>query len=92
MGETATALNRGATLETTMDHFLLQSLLESTGAQWAFSNGWRYGAPVIPGEITLNDLYNMIPMNPPISTVELTGEEMVAMPFDGICVSGSFLG
>ncbi len=79
VGKTATALNRGTTLETTMDNFLLQALLESTGAQLAFSNGWRYGAPVIPGEITLNDLYNMIPMNPPISTVELMGEEIVAM-------------
>ncbi|MDZ7581687.1 MAG: 5'-nucleotidase C-terminal domain-containing protein [Deltaproteobacteria bacterium] len=79
VGETATALNRGTTLETTMDNFLLQALLESTGAQLAFSNGWRYGAPIIPGEVTLNDLYNIIPMNPPISTVELTGEEIVAM-------------
>jgi sulfur-oxidizing protein SoxB len=79
VGETATALNRGTTLETTMDNFLLQALLESTGAQLAFSNGWRYGAPIISGEITVNDLYNMIPMNPPISTVELTGEEIVAM-------------
>jgi 2',3'-cyclic-nucleotide 2'-phosphodiesterase (5'-nucleotidase family) len=79
VGETATALNRGTTLETTMDNFLLQALLESTGAQLAFSNVWRYGAPVIPGEVTLNDLYNIIPMNPPISTVELLGEEIVMM-------------
>jgi 2',3'-cyclic-nucleotide 2'-phosphodiesterase (5'-nucleotidase family) len=79
VGETVTALNRGTTLETTMDNFLLQALLESTGAQLAFSNGWRYGAPIVPGEVTLNDLYNIIPMNPPISTVELTGEEIVAM-------------
>ncbi|MBN1833938.1 MAG: 5'-nucleotidase C-terminal domain-containing protein [Deltaproteobacteria bacterium] len=79
VGETATALNRGATLETTMDNFLLQALLESTGAQLAFSNGWRYGAPIIPGTVTLNDLYNIIPMNPQISTVELMGEEIVAM-------------
>jgi 2',3'-cyclic-nucleotide 2'-phosphodiesterase (5'-nucleotidase family) len=79
VGETATALNRATMLETTMDNFLLQALLESTGAQLAFSNGWRYGAPVIPGEVTVNDLYNMIPMNPPISTVELTGAEVVAM-------------
>jgi 2',3'-cyclic-nucleotide 2'-phosphodiesterase (5'-nucleotidase family) len=79
VGKTVTALNRGTALETTMDNFLLQALLESTGAQLAFSNGWRYGAPIIPGEITVNDLYNMIPMNPPISTVELTGEEIVAM-------------
>lgn len=62
-----------------MDNFLLQVLLESTGAQVAFSNGWRYGAPIIPGKVTLNDLYNIIPMNPPVSTVELTGEEIRAM-------------
>ena len=79
VGETATALNRGTTLEATMDNFLLQSLLESTGAQLAFSNGWRYGAPIVPGKITLNDLYNIIPMNPPVSTVELTGEELLVM-------------
>jgi 5''-nucleotidase/2'',3''-cyclic phosphodiesterase and related esterases len=41
VGETATALNRGITMETTMDNFLLQALLETTGAQLAFSNGDR---------------------------------------------------
>lgn len=84
VGETTTALNRSTTLETTMDNFLLQALLESTGTQMAFSNGWRFGAPIIPGEITVNDLYNMIPMNPPISTVELMGEEIVAMLEDNL--------
>ena len=79
VGKTATALNRATMLETTMDNFLLQALLDNTGAQLAFSNGWRFGAPIIPGEVTVNDLYNIIPMNPPISTVELTGEEIVTM-------------
>jgi len=79
VGETATALNRGTTMETTMDNFLLQALLESTGSQLAFSNGWRYGAPIVPGNITLNDLFNIIPMNPLVSTVELSGEEIRAM-------------
>jgi 2',3'-cyclic-nucleotide 2'-phosphodiesterase (5'-nucleotidase family) len=79
VGETATALNRGTTFESTMDNFLLQALLETTGAQIAFSNGWRYGAPIVPGKITLNDLYNIIPMNPPVSTTELTGEEIKVM-------------
>jgi S-sulfosulfanyl-L-cysteine sulfohydrolase len=79
VGETATALNRGTSLESTMDNFLLQALIESTGAQLAFSNGWRYGAPIVPGPVTLNDLYNIIPMNPPVSTTELSGEELKAM-------------
>jgi 2',3'-cyclic-nucleotide 2'-phosphodiesterase (5'-nucleotidase family) len=79
VGETATALNRGTSLETTMDNFLLQALLASIGTQLAFSNGWRYGAPIVPGNITLNDLYNIIPMNPPVSTVEISGEELREM-------------
>ncbi len=79
VGETSTALNRGTNLETTMDNFMLQALLESTGAQLAFSNGWRYGAPIVPGQITLNDLYNIIPMNPPVSTVEQSGAEILEM-------------
>ncbi len=79
VGETSTALNRGTNLETTMDNFLLQVLLDSTGAQLAFSNGWRYGAPIVPGNITLNDLYNIIPGNPPVSTTEISGEELREM-------------
>lgn len=76
VGQTATALNRNTVLEATMDNFLLQSLLDLTGAELAFSNGWRYGAPILPGPITLNDLWNIIPVNPPVSTVEMTGEEL----------------
>jgi len=62
-----------------MDNFLLKGLLSETDAQIAFSNGWRYGAPVVPGKITLNDLHNIIPVNPPVCTVELTGKEIWTM-------------
>jgi 2',3'-cyclic-nucleotide 2'-phosphodiesterase (5'-nucleotidase family) len=79
VGETRQALDRGLNLETSMDNLLLSALLEETGAQVAFSNGWRYGAPIPPGPVTMNDLYNIIPMNPPVSTVQITGEEMTAM-------------
>lgn len=79
VGETATPLDRGTALEATMDNLLLQALQEHTGAQLAFSNGWRFGAPVVPGPVTMNDLYNIIPMNPPVSSVELTGLEVTQM-------------
>jgi 2',3'-cyclic-nucleotide 2'-phosphodiesterase (5'-nucleotidase family) len=79
VGETRLALDRGLNMESTMDNFLLEGLLHVTGAHMAFSNGWRYGAPVLPGPIRLGDLYNMAPMNPPVSTVELTGAEMCDM-------------
>jgi S-sulfosulfanyl-L-cysteine sulfohydrolase len=79
VGRTSVALNRNTMFESTMDNLLLQSLLEHTGAQVAFSNGWRYGAPVVPGPVTLNDLWNIIPVNPPLSTLNLTGEEIRTM-------------
>jgi 2',3'-cyclic-nucleotide 2'-phosphodiesterase (5'-nucleotidase family) len=53
--------------------------VDYSGAQIAFSNGWRYGAPILPGPVTLNDLWNIIPVNPPISLVELTGDEIRSM-------------
>jgi sulfur-oxidizing protein SoxB len=79
VGETKTALHRNMVLESTMDNFLLQGLLDATGAEMAFSNGWRYGAPVLPGPVTVNDLWNIIPTNPPVSTVSLTGAEILEM-------------
>ena len=79
IGQTATALNRYTVLEATMDNALLQALLDLTGAQMAFSNGWRYGAPVLPGPVTMNDLWNIIPVNPPVSTCRLTGDELWQM-------------
>lgn len=79
VGETRTGLNRNTVLEATMDNLLLQALIDVTGAEMAFSNGWRYGAPVPPGPLTVNDLWNIIPVNPPVSTVEITGRELRAM-------------
>ncbi len=79
VGYTDTGLNRNTVLESTMDNFLLESVLSYTDAQIAFSNGWRYGAPIPSGKITLNDLYNIIPANPPVSTIELTGKEIWIM-------------
>lgn len=77
LGTTLTDLARDRVLESTMDNFLLQSLIHhEKDAVLAFSNGWRYGAPIPKGDIRVNDLWNIIPVNPPLSTVELTGKEL----------------
>lgn len=79
VGRTDLALHSDAMLETTMDNLLLAAVAEAAGTHIAFSNGWRYGAPVRPGPVTMNDLWNVIPSNPPISVVDLTGQELAAM-------------
>lgn len=75
-GETRTGLNRGQVLESTMDNFLLQSMLHEQDAHVAFSHGWRYGAPIPPGRVTVEQLYNIVPVNPALFTVELSGDEI----------------
>lgn len=76
IGKTETDLSRNLVLESTMDNFLLNAIMDHTKADMAFSNGWRYGAPIPKGDITLNDLYNIIPVNPPVSKVKLTGRQL----------------
>lgn len=78
-GETTGILHRYNTLHSTMDDLLLAAISSAANVAIAFSNGWRYGVPVAVGGITKWDLYNIIPMNPIISTVELTGKEIKEM-------------
>jgi len=79
VGETKTPLTRNRVMESTMDNFLLKSMLNETDAVVAFSNGWRYGAPITPGPVTIEDLWNIVPVNPPISVCDITGKELKEM-------------
>ncbi len=79
VGETSQILHRYNTLNSSMDNLLLSAIAETAGTSIAFSNGWRYGAPIPAGPVSLMDLYNIIPMNPVVSTVELTGTEIINM-------------
>ena len=79
VGEASGVFDRNNILESTMDNLLLSAMTLATGSQLAFSNGWRYGAPLVSGPITNNDLHNIIPVNPLIETAVLTGREILDM-------------
>ena len=79
VGRTTEILHRYNTLNSTMDNLLLQSIAHSTKTEIAFCNGWRYGAPIAVGDITEDALYNIVPMNPPVSTIDMTGAEIKEM-------------
>ena len=76
VGETQTLLHRMTLEEAPMDKLITDSYLSSFHSDAAFSHGWRYGHPIAPGPITLYDLYTIIPTNPEIFTLEITGEEL----------------
>lgn len=93
VGFNRTALNRNTVMEATMDNLLVKALIEISGAELALSNGWRYGAPILSGPITMNDLWNIIPVNPPVSICELTGAELWTMMEENLARARSmFLG
>ncbi|HHT20085.1 MAG TPA: bifunctional metallophosphatase/5'-nucleotidase [Tissierellia bacterium] len=79
VGCTEELLHRATTLSATMDDLLLEAMLQAAGAEIAFSVGWRYGAPIPPGEITLGELYQIVPMDPPLRRVKLRGDEIKQM-------------
>lgn len=79
LGNTSLLLHRYNTIASTMDDPLLASIKSVSNAEIAFSNGWKYGVPIAVGKITKWDLYNIVPMNPVVSTIDLTGEEIIKM-------------
>jgi sulfur-oxidizing protein SoxB len=77
-------LHRYDTLHSTMDDLLLAAVNYAANTEISFSNGWRYGAPIPAGPVTRWDLYNIIPMNPVLSTVDLMGKEIRQMLEDNL--------
>ncbi|RRQ46689.1 bifunctional metallophosphatase/5'-nucleotidase [Chryseobacterium sp. SC28] len=79
VGTSEQILHRYSGLSSSMDDFLLTAVNFATATEISFSNGWRYGAPIDKGNVTLWNLYQMVPMNPPITTTELSGHEIFEM-------------
>ncbi|TFF97659.1 MAG: bifunctional metallophosphatase/5'-nucleotidase [Promethearchaeota archaeon] len=76
IGETKAGLHRYHVMESKMDNLLLEAIINTSGSKIAFSNGWRYGAPIPPRKIILNDVWNIVPTNPPISVCDISGEDL----------------
>ncbi|WCK56489.1 5'-nucleotidase [Aneurinibacillus sp. Ricciae_BoGa-3] len=77
VGKLCSPLHRMTLNEAPMDKLITDAYQSFTGADLAFSNGWRYGPPVLPGNIKVKELYQIIPANPELFTLELEGRELV---------------
>ncbi len=79
VGKTELPLARKEVLNSDLDALLLEAICKASKTNIAFSNGWRYGPVILKGEISKDDIINMIPMNPDIMKVTLTGQEIKDM-------------
>lgn len=84
VGHTKCGLDRNTMFDASMDMLLLSAVAEAAQACVAFSSGWRYGVPIPPGPVTMNDLWNIVPSNPPVSITDLTGGEIREMLEDNL--------
>lgn len=73
LGQLGTPLHRMTVLEAPMDQLICDAYLSYTEADIAFSHGWRYGVPILPGPFTRGHLFNMLPTNPELFITELDG-------------------
>ena len=81
LGYTATPLYRYLVVENPMDNLITDALLWRTGADFATSNGFRFGVPVLPDEtgkkaITKEDLWRMLPVDEYMKTGIVTGSQI----------------
>jgi 2',3'-cyclic-nucleotide 2'-phosphodiesterase (5'-nucleotidase family) len=79
LSEAEGGVDRFAMWESTADNLLLAAIRAKTGIPLAFTNAWRYGAPISSGPVTRGALRDWVPMNPPVSAVTITGAELRAL-------------
>jgi sulfur-oxidizing protein SoxB len=78
LGYTNTPLYRYLVVENPMDNMITDALLWKSGADFATSNGFRFGVPIVPDSsgkmaITQGDLWRMLPVNEHMKIAEVTG-------------------
>jgi len=59
-----------------MGNMLTDALRAIAGSDIAFFPAWRYGATLLPGKITVEDVYNLIPTDGTINTFNMSGKSL----------------
>ncbi len=62
--------------QSTMGNLITDVLRASQKTDIAFFPAWRYGATLLPGKITAEDVYNIVPTNGHIFTYFMRGKEI----------------
>lgn len=81
LGYTTTPMYRYLVVENPMDNLITDALLWKSGADFATSNGFRFGVPILPDEtgrmaITKEDLWRMLPVDEHMKVGEVTGQQI----------------
>ena len=59
-----------------MGNLITDALRDIAGSDIAFFPAWRYGATLLLGDITIEDVYNVVPTSGTINTFNMTGKSL----------------
>ena len=81
LGYTTTPMYRYLVVENPMDNFITDALLWKTGVDFATSNGFRFGVPIVPdasgkAAITKGDLWRMLPVDENMKIGKVSGQQI----------------
>jgi len=83
IGKTKTPLMRYYVIETPMDNFITDAIMWKFKPDIALSNGFRFCPPLVPdaktgeAEITVDYLWNMLPVDSEAKTGKITGKQLL---------------
>jgi 5'-nucleotidase/UDP-sugar diphosphatase len=66
------------TRTTNLANLISDAMLEATGADVVIANGGGIRASIKAGDITLGDIYTVLPFDNTLTAIELTGDRIVA--------------
>lgn len=76
VGQVDVMLYRRDYWQSTLGNLITDALRSSQGTDIAFFPAWRYGATLMPGKVTVEDIYNIIPTGGRIVTFAMAGREI----------------
>ena len=76
IGESKSMLYRRDYWQSTMGNLITAALQDSAKTDIAFFPAWRYGATILPGKITVGDVYDIVPTHGRIITYSMQGEQI----------------
>ena len=82
VGSTAEPIYRYLVVENAMDNMITDAMRWKTGVDISFSNGFRFGNPIVPQQgkpapITRNDIWNMLPIDDYVKTGKVRGSQLM---------------
>jgi len=84
IGETSTLLYRQGTWQSTADNLVTDALRARTMRDIAVKQPGRFGATIMPGPITVEDIYNIVPAESTIYHMKFNGQQIRTMFEDAV--------